>query len=141
MSWPQPTRKLHEQFCEIEGWERVRNTRGRTGTHHVTYELGLPDGRILRTCISHPVDRTGYGAALWSHILRDQLDVSEESFWDCVSNNVLPNRGLPEPPKSSLPIDLVHLLIHRVGLAEDDIALMTKEEAIARIQRFWTEGR
>ncbi|MGK8504230.1 cytotoxic translational repressor of toxin-antitoxin stability system [Nocardia asiatica] len=107
----------------------------------MTYELGLPDGRILRTRISHPVDRTGYGAALWSHILRDQLDVSEDSFWDCVSNKVLPNRGLPEPPKSSLPIDLVHLLIHRVGLAEDDIALMTKEEAIARIQRFWTEGR
>ncbi|MEU1549294.1 cytotoxic translational repressor of toxin-antitoxin stability system [Nocardia sp. NPDC005745] len=141
MTWPQPTRKRHEQFCEIEGWERIRDARGRTGTHHVTYELGLPDGRILRTRISHPVDRTSYGASLWAHILRDQLDVTADSFWECVLNDVLPNRGFPELPKASLPLDLVHLLIHRVGLTEDEIAQMSREEAIARIERFWTEGR
>ncbi|WP_406281612.1 cytotoxic translational repressor of toxin-antitoxin stability system [Nocardia sp. NBC_00881] len=140
MTWPEPTRDRHEQFCKAEGWQQVRDARGRTGTHHVTYEFGLPDGRILRTRISHPVDRTGYGAALWSHILRDQLDVTEETFWQCVLEHVVPNRGIPEPPRESLPADVVHLLIHRVGIGADVIAAMSKDQAIARLQRFWTEG-
>lgn len=44
MSWPQATRRDHERFCDIEGWKPVRDVRGRTGAHHVTYELALPDG-------------------------------------------------------------------------------------------------
>ncbi|MER6669721.1 cytotoxic translational repressor of toxin-antitoxin stability system [Amycolatopsis japonica] len=140
MNWPQPTRKDHESFCQIEEWRRVRDTRGRTGTHHVTYELSLMDSRILRTRISHPVDRTGYGKSIWKHILRDQLDVDEPCFWSCVQDGVKPDRGLPVPQAEALPADLVHLLLSRVGLAEADVAAMTKAEAIARLQQFWTEN-
>jgi hypothetical protein len=82
--------------CET-GWLDLA-ARGRTGTHYVTYELGLPDGRILRTRISHPVDRNAYGSSLWSHILRDQLGVSEEEFWACVRDGIKPDRGVPEAP-------------------------------------------
>ncbi|MFC0545597.1 cytotoxic translational repressor of toxin-antitoxin stability system [Kutzneria chonburiensis] len=139
-SWPPPTRKDHETFCEVEQWQRVRDARGRTGTHHVTYELGLVDGRILRARISHPVDRTDYGPSIWKHILRDQLDVDEASFWSCVQDGVRPDRGEPAPPKQALPADLVHLLIAKVGVAESDVAAMTKDEAIARLQAYWTEG-
>lgn len=140
MSWPQPTRKDHETFCRIEGWRPVRDARGRSGTHHVTYELDLPDGRILRTRVSHPVDRTDCGPSLWGHILRDQLQVDQQEFWACVHNGVKPDRGVPEVPPTALPADVVHLLISRVGLAETEVAAMTKEEAIARLQRYWTEG-
>ena len=140
MSGPAPTRKDHEAFCETEGWQRVRDARGRTGTHHLTYELDLPDGRILRTRISHPVDRTDYGPGLWGHILRDQLAVSETEFWACVRNGVKPDRGAPEIPASAIPADVVRLLISRVGLAEADVAAMSKDEAIARLQRYWTDG-
>ncbi|MCP2289169.1 hypothetical protein APR08_002086 [Nocardia amikacinitolerans] len=140
MTWPQPTRERHEQYCKLERWERIRDARGRTGTHHTTYELGLSDGRILRTRISHPVDRTGYGTALWSHILRDQLEVTEDEFWQCISHGILPDRGAPEPPRESLPADMVYLLIHRVGLTESEVGAMDKPEAIARLQRFWIEG-
>lgn len=139
-SRPQPTRKDHESFCLTEEWRRVRDARGRTGTHHVTYELDLVDGRILRTRISHPVDRTGYGQSMWKHILRDQLDVDEPAFWSCVQDGVKPARGTPEPPAQALPADLVHMLISRVGLDESEVAAMGKDEAIARLQRFWTEG-
>lgn len=140
MTWPEPTRKRHEQFCELESWTRVRDARGRTGTHHVTYELTLTDGRILRTRISHPVDRTGYGPSIWSHILKDQFAVTEDEFWRCVLDGTPPTRGLPEKPTESLPIDLVHLLIHRVGLSESEVAGMNKATAIARLQQFWTQG-
>jgi hypothetical protein len=141
MKWPAPTRKDHEAFCETEGWQPARNARGRTGTHHVTYELGLPDGRILRTRISHPPDRTGYGPGLWSHLLRDQLDVTEDEFWACVNEGTKPVRGLPEVPSAALPADVVHLLISRVGLTEAEVATMTTEQAISRLQRYWTEGQ
>jgi hypothetical protein len=140
LTWPQPTRQAHQKFCEVEGWSRVRDARGRTGTHHVTYELALPDGRVLRTRISHPVDRSPYRTSLWSHVLRDQLQVSEAEFWDCVRNGVKPDRGVPDPPAKALPADLVHLLITRVGLSESEVAAMTKAEAVDRLHRYWTDG-
>ncbi|MEI7034319.1 cytotoxic translational repressor of toxin-antitoxin stability system [Streptomyces pratensis] len=118
----------------------MRDARGRTGTHHVTYELTLFDARILRTRISHPVDRTVYGVGMWGHILRDQLVVSEDGFWDCVLDGRPPDRGAPAVPKGALPADLVHLLIHRVGLAEETVAELTKEDALARLNQYWTEG-
>lgn len=140
MKWPQPTRQDHEKFCGIEGWTPVRDARGRTGTHHVTYELHLPDGRVLRTRISHPPDRTTYGSGLWSHILRDQIGVTEEEFWACVRDGVKPDRGVPEAPSEALPAELVDLLLVRVGLADAEVAAMTKAEAVARLDRYWIEG-
>lgn len=139
MSRPQPTREDHEKFCLTEGWGLVRDARGRTGTHHVGYEFGLPDGSNLRMRISHPVNRTGYGPALWSHILRDQLQVTEEEFWKCVREGVKPDRGMPVVPTRALPVDVVHLLISRVGLDESEVAAMTKEEAVERLNRYWAE--
>ena len=140
MTWPQPTRKDHDTFCRVEEWRPVRDARGRTGTHHVTYELVLPDGRILRTRISHPVDRTNYGRSMWNHILRDQLHVEESDFWCCVKDGIKPDRGVPAAPAEALPADLVHVLISRVGLDEAEVAAMSKDEAVARVQRYWTDG-
>jgi hypothetical protein len=141
MTWPPGTRQAHERFCIAEAWDRVRDARGRTGSHHVTYELVLADGSILRTRISHPVDRTDYGPSLWNHILRDQLAVSAEEFWSCVNDGGLPARSVVAPAPESLPADLVHLLVHRVGLSSAEIASMTRAQAIERLQRHWVEGQ
>ena len=97
-TWPQPTRADHEKFCQVEGWQRVRDAKGRAGVHNVTYELVLWDGQVLRTRISHPPDRTTYGPAIWSHLLRDQLKVDQYAFWACVKEGKLPDRGAPRPP-------------------------------------------
>lgn len=106
----------------------------------MTWELAPPDGRVLRTRISHPVDRTDYGRGLWSHVLRDQLDVPEAEFWRCVRDGVVPPRSAPAASARSLPADLVHLLVSRVGLTEAEVATMSREAAIERIQRHWSEG-
>jgi hypothetical protein len=140
MPWPQATRADHERFCQVEGWQRVRDAKGSTGTHHVTYELTLPDGQVLRTRISHPPDRAGYGPSLWSHILRDQLKIDEASFWACVRDGKKPNRGAPEVPGEALPADLVHLLLTRVGLAEEEVRRLSKSAAVTRLQEFWMQG-
>lgn len=135
-----PTRADHDRFCQVEGWRPVRDARGRTGTHHVTYELDLPDGRTLRTRVSHPPDRTDYGPSLFAHILRDQLAVTNKEFWACVTDGIVPARGVPVKTAASLPADLVHLLVHRVGIPEADVAQMTRAEAVERAQRHWSEG-
>jgi hypothetical protein len=139
-AWPQPTRADHERFCEVEGWTPVRDAKGRTGTHHVTYELVLWDGQVLRTRISHPPDRTTYGPGIWGHILRDQLRVDQEAFWACVREGERPDRGAPAVPAEALPADLVHLLLTRVCLSEDEVRRLSRPEAIARLQQYWAEG-
>lgn len=141
MTWPAPTREDHEAFCKAEGWQPVRDARGKTGTHHVTYELHLHDGRILRTRISHPVNRDTYGPRIWAHILRDQLDVDQAAFWACVRDGLKPDRGEPEAPAGALPADLVHLLLTRVRLSEAEVAAMSKDQAITRMQQYWATGR
>jgi hypothetical protein len=140
MTWPAPTRADHDKFCRVEGWTPVRDATGRTGTHHVTYELALPDGRILRTRISHPPNRTTYGPSLWAHLLRDQLDVGEAAFWAAVREGLVPPRGGAAKPAESLPAELALLLLNRVGLTREEIAAMSKAEAIKRLNRYWTDG-
>jgi hypothetical protein len=128
------------RFCETEDWTRVRDARGRASGHHaVTYELHLRDGRILRTRISHPPDASTYGPSIWSHILRDQLDVDEETFWACVRDGVKPRRGEEETPAEALPADLAHLLVTRLHLSSAEVAQMSREEAIARMQQYWSQ--
>jgi hypothetical protein len=134
---PAPTRADHERFCVIGGWVKVRNARGKTGTHHVTYELTLPDGRILRTRISHPPDRTTYGVSMWGHILRDQLDVSEDDFWECLETGVAPTRGDVVEKREGLPADLVYQLVVRFRIPEQEVKAMTKAEAVARLHKCW----
>lgn len=140
MSWPAPTRADHDRFCRVEGWTAVRDATGRTGNHHVTYELALPDGQILRTRISHPPNRSAYGPGLLAHILRDQLNVSEATFWAAVREGSVPQRGPAPEPAQTLPTELALLLLNRVGMSRAEIAAMSKAEAIERLNRFWTQG-
>ncbi len=140
VSYPAPTRLDHLRFCEIEGWAVVRSSTGRRSVHHETYELELPDGRILRTRISRPPDRTGYGTALWSHILRDQLQTTAEEFWRCVRTGAPPSRGARPSPQDAIPSELAHLLRNRVGLSDAEIAAMSRPAAIERAQQYWTTG-
>jgi len=136
VSFPAPTRADHQKFCEGEGWTRVRTARGKTGTHHLTFELTLPDGRVLRTRISHPPDRSTYGRAMWGHILRDQLDVTEDVFWACVRDKVVPTRAFTARPGTGIPAALVHQLLTH-GVPESEVAAMTRAQALERLNELW----
>lgn len=121
----------------------VRNARGQKVGHHLTYELGLDDGRILRTRISHPVNEVTCGASLWHAVLREQLDVTEEVFWACVQHKELPDRGGVEsqPAEKALPAELVYQLIFEVGVPEAAVRQMTMPEAVAALQEYWSRPR
>jgi hypothetical protein len=137
---PPATRRDHETFCITEGWVERKRATGNRGSHHVNFELPLPDGRILYTRISHPVDRSDYGPNLFAHILRDQLQVSAEEFWDCVDNRVLPSRGAPPQLNEAIPLGVIRVLIQEAHVPEAEVRAMTKAEAVARVAEFYTTG-
>ena len=141
MSHPAPTRTAHERFCKTEGWQVVRSAVGKRNTHHDTYELSLASGDVLRTRVSRPVDKQTYGPTMWGHILRDQLEVTEQEFWDCAERGIVPVRdGVPATEPRGVPTEVLYQLKHRVGLPESEIAELSRSEAIERLNEFWTTG-
>jgi hypothetical protein len=138
---PAPDRERHDDFCVIERWEIVHGSKGKPVQHHRTYELVIPSGDILRTRISKPVDRTTYSASMWSAILREQLKVTNDEFRACVQNKVLPDRGgaVAAPNPKALPLHLLNELIERVGMTPEDAIALTLEEALQRMNGYWTE--
>jgi len=135
------SRRDHDRFCQIEGWTEVRNARGHKVRHHITYELELPDGRVLRTRISRPANRETYGPKLWSAILEHQLCVTETEFWSCVNDKQLPDRGTGDvsAPAHALPAQLVFQLIHDAKVPEDQVAMMTLEQAMKAMAEYWSQ--
>jgi hypothetical protein len=78
---------------------------------------------------------------MWRAILRDQLCVSEAEFWACVKAGEVPERSVVRPVgEGAVPAQVVHALIHQARIPEADVAAMSRDEAIARLSRFWTEG-
>lgn len=130
-------------FVEREGWTRRGNSRGsgKRGDHD-RYELTLANGNILYTRISHGSGQYD-DPRLIAEILRVQLAVTEEDFWACVEKATLPPRPqppTPQVPKEALDYKLARNLINKVGLAEDEIFSMSKEEAVRRWQEYLAQG-
>ncbi|MGH2681778.1 MAG: cytotoxic translational repressor of toxin-antitoxin stability system [Actinomycetota bacterium] len=126
-----PTFKQHRRFCEVDSWQEAAAKPGKKLGNHRRYTKRLPDGRVLYTRISH-----GSGEYrsrdTWGHILRDQLEVTEEEFWAAVDQGIAPNRGVQEiqpPPGEPKPLWLVKNLRELVGLPEREIGAMTPDEA------------
>jgi len=135
------TRREHVRFCEVEGWRAVQSARESSNRHHLTFELPLNDGRILRTRISRPPNNDTHGKALWAHILRDQLCVTQGEFWKCVDDGEVPIRSstLALPPPSALPAGLAHQLVHVLALSTEDVAALSLDDAIALMNKHWSQ--
>jgi hypothetical protein len=135
------SRREHQRFCAIEGWDEVLNSRGKPTRHHITYELLLADGSILRTRISRPANTDAYGKSLWSHILDDQLHVTQAEFWECVDNKIPPDRTpfTARPDSTTLPAQLAYQLVHTLNLTNEAIASLTLEEAVKLMAEHWAQ--
>lgn len=140
----QVTRADHRKFCETEGWQPVLNARGKPTTHHITLELELPDGHILRTRISRPADQKHvYSDDLLGHLFKDQLQVTVDEFWACVSDGIKPDRDrqqpAPPPVGEHLPANLVLQLRKYLHVPLEEIATMTRQEATDRVREHWRQ--
>ncbi|MGQ0369811.1 cytotoxic translational repressor of toxin-antitoxin stability system [Leucobacter sp. Z1108] len=137
---PPASRDDHDTFCVNEHWEIVRGATGKPVTHHRTYKLVLWDGRVLRTRISRPVNGTQYSAKVWRHILRNQLEVDDGTFWRCVTGGALPDRGEAhiEPPRKSIPLGLVRELV-KLGATQQELEGLDGAGAARMYARLWAE--
>ncbi|NLU51085.1 MAG: hypothetical protein GXX09_11960 [Syntrophomonadaceae bacterium] len=63
-----------KRYCEKNGWILVHNT------DHWYYEKVLADGSLLRTRVSHAVNKE-IPRQLWQRILKKQLRITEQEFW------------------------------------------------------------
>jgi len=133
----------HRKFVETEGWVKKGTSRGsgKTGDHY-RYHLTLSNGDVLTTRVSHgpgQMDDPKVVAA----ILRDQLAVSEDDFWRCVEDGILPPRPqavISKPAGEVLDAKLVRNLIRKVGMTEVEISQLTKAAAVARWQQYLADG-
>lgn len=119
-------------FVEHDGWTEEPNlARGRAQTgDHWRYRKDRPDGTSLRTKVSHSL-RDEIGIDLFKHILRDQLQVTEDRFWDVVRGGVTEVVEAPPRQAATIPGWLVQRLILTAGLRDADVRAMTVDEAHA----------
>lgn len=129
-------------FVEHDGWTEEPNlVRGRAQTgDHWRYRKDLPDGTSLRTKVSHGL-RDEIGIDLFKHILRDQLRVTEDRFWDVVRGGATDVADAPPPQAATIPGWLVHRLIFTVALGDDEIRAMTVDEAHATREAYKAEPK
>lgn len=133
----------HRKFVETEGWTKKTKARAgsKTGDHH-RYTLILATGEVLYTRVFHDagqIDDPGLVAA----VLRDQLQVSEDGFYACVNDGVLPPRPQPEGPdmpEEAIDASLMRNLVRKVGLSAEEISKMTKADAVAAWQEYLIGG-
>ena len=129
------------RYLLCDGWTEEPNlVRGRTRTgDHRRYRKELADGTILRTKLPHGL-RDETGRDLFRHILRDQLRVGEARFWAVVRGTTgqdeAPPRGAP-----TIPGWLVERLIRTIGLAEEDVRRMTRDQALAAWEQHRARAR
>ncbi len=119
-------------FVTNDRWTEEPNLargRRRTGDHR-RYFRDLPDGTRLRTKVSHE-EQAEIGQDLFHRILRDQLHVTEPTFWEVVQGRAPRAPEGQEPAAKPIPGWLVTRLLFTVGLNEPEIAQMTAGEAHA----------
>ena len=128
-------------YVEQDGWTQERSrARGRSSTgDHWRYSKEWPDGRTLRTKVSHGV-RDEIGPSLFGHILRDQLRVDEATFWAVVHGRRAPDVAAPVA-SILVPGWLIHRLIVTVGMSEDEVRALSEEDAAAAWEAFQTRER
>jgi hypothetical protein len=94
----------------------------------------------LRTKVSHD-EHAEIGDDLFHRILRDQLQVTEERFWEVVHGRSGSETQAREPTVEPIPGWLVTRLLFTVGLSEAAVAQMTGDEANAAWLAYQTQPR
>lgn len=128
-----------ERFCKIDGWQRQTGVGG-PRQRHIRFEKPLPDEPALRTQISHDRSSTP-SAGRWKAILRNQLKVTEEQFWEALRTRTPVDRTPPPPPPEPIPVDdWVREGLRRTGMTDTQIDDLDAEQAQQELYRRWSGG-
>ncbi len=122
-----------EEFCKRDGWEQIRST------DHEFYRKVLSDGTVLETHVSFSSNKTMSPGRFMS-ILRAQLKVSQEDFWDTLRTGrpaPRPSEPLPEPQRHEGWV--IQVLTMQFGLGPSEIEQLSPEQAKQFIYNHWTQ--
>lgn len=131
-----PTNKELMRFVEVEGWENKDQKAHKKTGNHFRYVFTTPMGERLFTRISHGSGQIG-DPDLFVSILRDQLCIEEEQFWNAVDKGMRPIRPSHALKKHEDALDakLARNLINKVGLKPEELIGMSVKKA----QKIWQE--
>jgi hypothetical protein len=127
-----------EAFCRIDGWVEVEQ--GRSADHR-HYRLVLDDGTVLETRVSHSSKKT-MSPGRWKAILRDQLQVGEEDFWNALRTRKSVERPSAPPAESEIeqvPAWAAAVLSSRLHMSPAQIADLGRERAIQLAEEAWSK--
>jgi hypothetical protein len=143
MTATSPTWGDVESFLGVDEWTQIRpGQRGGRGQSHIFYEKLLPDGRVLQTHISHDRSAT-ISAGRFGSILREQLEVSRQEFWEAIRSRHPVARPVPvdedETPEHEAWV--IRVLVENLHLNAEDIEALSVEEGQALVHKYWSRPR
>ena len=124
-------------FLGSDGWREVPKHGRRQ--RHVFYEKVLEEGRVLQTHVSHS-GRKALSPGRFGSILRHDLEVSKEDFWECVRSG--------KPVERPVPVDegpveheawVVAVLAGDLHMSAREIEALTPEEAQQIVEDYWSK--
>lgn len=137
-----PTWAEIKTFLAADGWRQLPSgARGGRSADHIFYEKTLPDGRVLQTHVSHSANKR-LSAGRFREVLRRQLEVSKDAFWEAIRTGTPVDRPAPveAPEPYQHPAWVVAVLVGQLHMTGEDIAKLSPDEAQARVHQFWTTG-
>jgi hypothetical protein len=127
-----PTWGHIDAFCKADGWTNIGTT------DHVQWQKVLPSGEVLKTHRSFAANKV-IQPNRFGVILREQLKVSREEFWEAINTGSPVARPVElEDAPPEYPLWVIWGLKNH-GYSEEDVRKMTPEEAQALLQEKWSE--
>lgn len=130
------------RFLSADRWREIpTGERGGRRSRHIFFEKVLQDGRVLGTHISHADDKT-VPPGRFGEILRSQLAVTLEQFWECIrtgSSAVRPVELDPRPLEH--PLWVIRVLTDRLHMTADQIADLSADTARSLVEEYHSRAR
>ncbi len=143
MTSTSPTRGDVEDFLKVDNWTRIpARQRGGRRQQHIFFEKILADGRQLQTHISHDRSST-FSAGRFSFVLRDQLEVSRDQFWEAIRTGEPVERPVPVDEEAPVehPLYIVRVLAGELHLSPAEIGELSPEDAVRIVEQHWSRPR
>lgn len=130
-----------DRFCKIDGWQLVRAT-GHNRWEKTYRCPGFNEDFNLWTETSHAGNNSP-SPGVWRVILREQLKISEDDFWDVLHSANPFNRCPPPPPRQAprVPANLARQLERDLHFGAKQIEGMSKEKALELLREHWSKGQ
>lgn len=124
-----------EAFAKADDWIPNRDT------GHAQWMKLLPGGDLLQLPISRGGDKT-MSPGRFRQILRDQLKVTREQFWEAIKTGNPVGRPAPvEAPAIEHPTWVMRVLAVDVHLTAEEIGALSPDEAQALVRDYWERPR